>query len=120
MTNAQDKAAAFEAENDTTARMAGAGAGVLAGAQLGTVLLPIPIVGTFTGALVGGLVGTKIGKKIGGVLLDKMGSAERPGPTAHSKNAQVIQELERLAQLRESGVLSEDEFKVLKAKMLGL
>ncbi len=123
MTNAQDTAAAAEvAENDKTARMAGAGAGVIAGAQLGTVLLPIPIVGTFTGALLGGLVGTKIGKKVGGALLGKMSTAERSysAQAAHTKGADVIQELERLAQLRETGVLSEDEFKVLKAKLLGL
>lgn len=36
-------------ESEKNGRLAGAGAGVLAGAQLGTVLLPIPIVGTFTG-----------------------------------------------------------------------
>jgi phage tail tape-measure protein len=120
MTKAQDRAEAQTTENDKTARMAGAGAGVLAGAQLGTVLLPIPIVGTFTGALLGGLVGTKIGKKIGGVLLDKMSTVERTCSERDASSADVIKELERLAQLREAGVLSEDEFKALKAKMLGL
>jgi len=115
-------AAAERSENDKTARMAGAGAGVIAGAQLGTVLLPIPIVGTFTGALLGGLVGTKIGKKVGGTLLDKMSAAEHSysAPTAKTSSADVIKELERLAELREAGVLSDDEFKTLKAKMLGL
>lgn len=124
MTNQDNRtaAAAEVAENDKTARMAGAGAGVIAGAQLGTVLLPIPIVGTFTGALVGGLVGTKIGKKVGGALLDKMSTT---GP-AYSNSAtrpnsgDVIKELERLARLRETGVLSDDEFIALKAKLLGL
>ena len=46
-------------ENEKTAGIAGAGAGVVAGAQLGTVILPIPVVGTFTGALVGGIVGSR-------------------------------------------------------------
>ncbi len=109
-----------ELENEKNARMAGAGAGVIAGAQLGTVLLPIPIVGTFTGALVGGLVGTKIGKRIGSALLDKMDSAERPTPQRTTNGADVIKEIERLAQLREAGVLSDDEFTALKAKLLGL
>jgi phage tail tape-measure protein len=120
MSKEQEKAAAsLNAENDKTARMAGAGAGVLAGAQLGTVLLPIPIVGTFTGALLGGLVGTKIGKKVGGALLDKMSTVEH-SYSAPPSSADVIKELERLAQLREAGVLSDEEFKALKAKMLGL
>ena len=102
--------------------MAGAGAGVLAGAQVGTVLLPIPIVGTFTGALVGGLIGTKVGKKFGGILLDKMNSLERPdlAPASSGNKADVSKELERLAQLRADGVLDEAEFKAAKAKLLGL
>ncbi len=115
-------AAEAKAENDKTAKMAGAGAGVLAGAQLGTVILPIPVVGTFTGALVGGLIGTKIGKRVGGVLLDKMGAAQKSfdqsGATAETGN--LAKELERLVALRESGILSEEEFKAAKAKLLGL
>ncbi|CAN5505585.1 hypothetical protein BH10CYA1_BH10CYA1_40090 [soil metagenome] len=120
MTDQRTQAQAQRVENDKTARMAGAGAGVLAGAQLGTVLLPIPIVGTFTGALVGGLVGTKIGKKVGGALLEKMSSAEKPHSHSTASGAEVINELERLAQLREAGVLNDEEFKALKAKMLGI
>src|SRR5882757_8025285 len=98
-------AAAEVAENDKTARMAGAGAGVIAGAQLGTVLLPIPIVGTFTGALLGGIVGTKIGKRVGGALLDKMSTTEHSysASAAKTSSTDLIKELERLAQLREAG-----------------
>ena len=113
-------------DNDKTAGMAGAGAGVLAGAQVGTVLLPIPVVGTFTGALVGGLIGTKIGKKVGGVLLDKMAPAEQAftsGSTAGapgSGKVDVAAELAKLADLRAAGVLDEDEFRAAKAKLLGL
>ena len=119
MSNEHNKAAASKSDNDKTARMAGAGAGVLAGAQVGTVLLPIPVVGTFTGALVGGLVGTKIGQKVGGIILDKFGSIDRTATHSSSTNkADLAWELERLAQLRESGVLSEEEFKAAKSKLL--
>lgn len=115
MTDAQKTRAE---ENDKTAKMAGAGAGVLAGAQLGTVLLPVPVVGTFTGALVGGLVGTRVGKKLGGALLEKFDASRSSSSTAD--RAAVMQELERLAQLRDAGVLDEDEFKAAKARLLGL
>ncbi len=115
-------AAEAKADNEKTAKMAGAGAGVLAGAQLGTVILPIPVVGTFTGALVGGLIGTKIGKRVGGMLLDKMNVAEKcydqSGATGETSN--LGKELDRLVQLREAGILSEEEFKAAKAKLLGL
>jgi len=116
----------YRKDNDKTAGMAGAGAGVLAGAQVGTVLLPIPVVGTFTGALVGGLIGTKIGKKVGGVLLDKMAPAEQvftagsAGGASRNGKVDVASELGRLAELRAAGVLDEDEFKAAKAKLLGL
>ncbi len=117
MTDLQNNAAAERQENDRTAKMAGAGAGVLAGAQVGTVLLPIPIVGTFTGALVGGLIGTKVGKKVGGAILEKFSPSHS---SASTSRADVSRELERLAQLRSAGVLDEDEFKAAKAKLLGL
>ncbi len=117
-------AAEARAENDKTAKMAGAGAGVIAGAQLGTVILPIPVVGTFTGALVGGLIGTKIGKRVGGVLLDKMNVAEKcytePSSSSTGDKGNLAKELERLVQMREAGILSEEEFKAAKAKLLGL
>ncbi len=120
--NQANTAAEARAENDKTAKMAGAGAGVLAGAQLGTVVLPIPVIGTFTGALVGGLIGTKIGKRVGGVLLDKMNVAEKcyEQSSATADTSNLAKELERLVQLREAGVLSEEEFKAAKAKLLGL
>ncbi len=117
MTNSEDSAS----ENDQTARMAGAGAGILAGAQIGTVLLPIPVVGTFAGALLGGLVGTKIGKRVGNVLLDKMNTAERSyAKSSATGEGDVISELERLGKLRKSGVISEEEFQAMKAKLLDL
>lgn len=103
-----------QAEKDKVASLAGTGAGVIAGAQVGTVLLPIPVVGTFTGALVGGLIGTKIGKKVGGAILNAVGESK----STNSTNVQG--ELERLARLHREGVLSDEEFKAAKAKILGL
>ncbi len=124
MTDEQFKAAAaaHRKENDKNAQMPGTGAGVLAGAQLGTVLLPIPVVGTFTGALVGGLIGTKIGKRVGGVILDKMAPVEESfsATNAAACKNDVGRELERLGQLRAAGVIDEDEFKAAKTKLLGL
>lgn len=122
MTDAQNRAAARKSENDKTAQMAGTGAGVLAGAQLGTVLVPIPVVGTFTGALVGGLIGTKIGKRVGGAILDQMAPVDECLSSSARSTAKpnVSTELERLGELRNSGVLTEEEFKAAKAKLLGL
>ena len=121
MTYQSDKAAAQKDENDKTARIAGAGAGVLAGAQVGTVLLPIPVIGTFTGALVGGVIGTKIGKRVGGALLNKLTSFDKSDVVRPPDDrVDVTVELERLSRLREQGVLDEGEFKAAKAKLLGL
>jgi phage tail tape-measure protein len=59
-----------QAEHERVGSIAGLGAGVIAGAQIGTIFIPIPIVGTFTGALVGGVLGSEIGKNVGAALLD--------------------------------------------------
>lgn len=104
-------------EEVKTGRIAGTGAGVVAGAQLGTVLIPIPVVGTFTGALVGGMLGSKIGKKVGGAFADKFNSS---CVTAGGNKADVTRELQHLASLRDQGVLSEEEFRAAKAKLLGI
>jgi hypothetical protein len=97
-------------ERETTAHMAGTGAGVMAGAQIGTILLPVPIIGTFTGGLIGGIVGSKIGKRFGRAVADKLDSTSR----------NPYEELERLARLRDQGILSEEEFQAAKAKLFGL
>jgi len=57
-------------QNERVGSLAGLGAGVIAGAGLGSVLLPIPVVGTFAGALVGGVLGSEVGKTVGGALLN--------------------------------------------------
>jgi outer membrane lipoprotein SlyB len=59
-----------QAEHERVGSIAGLGAGVIAGAQIGTFFIPIPIVGTFTGALVGGVLGSEIGRNVGAALLD--------------------------------------------------
>lgn len=105
-------------DNEKTGKMAGAAGGAIAGAQVGTVLLPIPIVGTFAGALVGGVLGSKVGKKVGGALLDKLDNSKQTPASTDKKD--VMAELERLAKMREQGILSEDEFKAAKASLLNL
>jgi len=115
----QTDASKQKEDNEKAGSLAGVGAGALAGAQVGTILIPIPVVGTFTGALVGGALGSKIGKKYGGALLDKLNS-KTPTETAAADKKDVTAELERLASLREKGVLSEAEFKAAKASLLGL
>src|SRR4029078_11341572 len=59
-----------QVEHELVGSIAGLGAGVIAGAQVGTIFIPIPIVGTFTGALIGGVIGSEIGKNVGAALLD--------------------------------------------------
>ncbi|MBU6452177.1 MAG: SHOCT domain-containing protein [Cyanobacteria bacterium REEB67] len=117
MTN-DHNSAANRTDNDNSGKLAGTGAGVIAGAQLGTVLLPIPIVGTFSGALVGGLIGNKIGKRFGRTILDKMDICY--DRSSGSNQANLANELQRLTDLHDTGVLTDDEFKAAKAKLLGL
>jgi phage tail tape-measure protein len=57
-------------EHERVGSIAGLGAGVIAGAQIGTAFIPIPIVGTFAGALVGGVLGSEVGKTVGAAILD--------------------------------------------------
>ncbi len=113
----QDDAAKQKEENERAGSLAGVAGGALAGAQVGTVLMPV--VGTFAGAVVGGVLGSKVGKKYGGALLDKFNNKEGAEPASGDKK-DVTAELERLANLREKGVLSEDEFRAAKARLLGL
>ena len=52
-----------------TGRIAGTYVGILTGAQIGTVTIPIPVVGTLVGAVAGGLVGKNAGLKVESGLL---------------------------------------------------
>jgi len=113
----QDEAAKQKEENEKTGSLAGVAGGALVGAQVGTAFMPV--IGTFTGAVVGGVLGSKVGKKYGGALLDKFNNKET-SETASGDKKDVTAELERLANLREKGVLSEDEFRAAKASLLNL
>jgi phage tail tape-measure protein len=110
-----EKKTTEQEENEKAGRLAGLGAGVITGASIGSV---VPVVGTFVGGVVGGVVGSEVGKKVGGKLLNsfKKDSAENQS----GEKVDVTAELEKLAKLREQGVLDEEEFKAAKAKLLNL
>lgn len=57
-------------EHERMGGLAGLGAGIIAGASVGTVIIPIPVIGAFTGALVGGVLGSEVGKTVGAALID--------------------------------------------------
>ena len=42
-----------QVRNEQIGGLAGMGAGMMAGARLGTMLIPLPVVGTFVGGLLG-------------------------------------------------------------------
>lgn len=120
-------------QNEETGRLAGFGAGVLTGMRLGTVLIPIPFVGTFTGALIGGAIGGKIGQRFAPPILNAIDSltggtsAINAPPRATSvpitnaddqQNDDLLARLERLGQLRAQGLLTEDEFAAAKTQLL--
>ncbi len=113
----QSESAKQKEENEKTGSLAGVAGGALVGAQVGTAFMPI--IGTFAGAVVGGVLGSKVGKKYGGALLDKFNHKDGAETSAGDKK-DVTAELERLAGLREKGVLSEAEFKAAKASLLDL
>lgn len=116
--------------NEQVGGLAGLGAGVLAGASAGSAVMPV--VGTFVGALVGGLLGNELGKTFGGAALDAFGptgpevpqQSSYPPPqstqTAQPGGDDVLAQLERLSQLKAQGMISEEEFKAAKARLLGL
>ena len=65
-------------------------------------------------------MGTKIGKKVGGAILDTMSSADGAcSSQASAAKTDVVRELERLGKLRETGVINEEEFQAMKARLIG-
>lgn len=50
--------------NEQIGGVAGLGAGILTGMRFGSILIPIPVVGTFLGGLAGGVLGSAAGKRI--------------------------------------------------------
>ncbi len=86
-----------QADRERIGGIAGLGAGVIAGAQLGTVLIPIPIIGTFAGALVGGVVGSEVGKTVGAAVLnginaftESLNDPPRRGPDDPTGGSNVV------------------------------
>jgi Uncharacterized membrane-associated protein len=104
-------------ENEKTGRISGLGAGVITGAAIGSSIMPV--VGTFAGALVGGVVGSEVGKKFGGKILDTLGKKDS-AQTSSAEKPDITAELEKLAKLHKQGVLTDEEFKAAKAKLLNL
>lgn len=108
-------------QNEEIGSLTGIVGGALAGASVGSAVLPV--FGTFAGALVGGIVGSQIGRTVGGAVLNafdpKAASTQASSP-AEPDNADIISQLERLGGLRSQGVITEEEFKAAKAKLLGL
>jgi phage tail tape-measure protein len=100
-------------QNEEIGNLSGIGAGVLAGAALGSAVLPV--IGTFAGALAGGLLGSQVGRTFGGAILDALEGQ----PTEPAAAPNVIDQLERLGQLRTQGLITEEEFAAAKAKILG-
>lgn len=112
-------------QNEHVGGIAGLGAGVLAGAAAGSAVMPV--LGTFTGALIGGLAGSELGKVVGGSVLDaftippeEMASPSADRGSSQGSGADVLDQLERLGQLKAQGVISDEEFKAAKAKLLGM
>jgi phage tail tape-measure protein len=102
-----------ENQNEEIGSLTGIAAGAIAGAGVGSALLPV--VGTFAGALVGGILGSQIGRTVGGAFLDSLTPGEPSAPPED-----ITSQLERLGQLRAQGVITEEEFKAAKAKILGV
>ena len=125
-------------QHEETGRLAGVGAGAVTGAQLGTALLPIPVVGTFAGALIGGALGSELGRRIAPAVVGAIDGLLHPAqssasaPSAQSQAIQIEREsaappdagellnrLERLGSLRKQDLLTEEEFVAAKARLLG-
>lgn len=63
-----------QVRNEQIGGAAGLGAGILTGMRVGTMLIPIPVVGTFLGGLAGGVFGSAVGKRLVPAVLNAAGS----------------------------------------------
>lgn len=61
-------------EKESISRTAGVGAGMLGGARVGQMVIPIPVVGPFVGGVLGGVVGSEVGKRVGKALINGAGA----------------------------------------------
>ena len=74
--------------NEQMGGLAGLGAGVIAGAEIGTVAIPIPVVGSFVGAMVGGVLGSAVGQRVGGAALGGVNAFLDGLFTPHTHNSE--------------------------------
>ena len=67
-------------------------------------------------------VGGAVGGMVGGMMSDAMGSAMNPAPTAPVQPADSMAafkaKVDKLTMMKEAGMLSEEEFNAMKAKLL--
>jgi hypothetical protein len=104
--------------NEEIGRLSGLGGGILAGAALGTTI--VPVIGTFAGAVIGGVLGSEVGRTLGAGVLNILDTAVIGTKAADpASSTSVIDQLERLGKLREQNLISEEEFSAAKAKILG-
>ncbi len=61
-------------EKESISKTAGVGAGMLGGARIGQMVIPIPVVGPFVGGVLGGVVGSEIGRRLGKALINGAGA----------------------------------------------
>jgi phage tail tape-measure protein len=115
-----DKKRDQHTQNEDTGKLAGLGAGALSGALLGQTIIPIPGVGAVAGAVLGGLVGSEVGKSVGGPILDSLGGVSAGSGAAQGQDDDVLAKLERLAQLKAQGLLTEEEYQAMKKRLLGM
>ena len=64
------EAAVEDSEKEEIGKVAGMGAGLLTGAKIGSVVMPIPVVGAFAGGVIGAALGSEVGKVVGKALLN--------------------------------------------------
>lgn len=110
--------ATSQEDNERAGSLAGLGAGALTGARIGTALIPIPVVGTFTGAVVGGVLGSELGRRVGNMVLETVSSVMPARPSADKGN--IAKQLAKLSQLHSEGILTDEEFRAAKARLLNL
>lgn len=67
------------ARSGDTGRVVGGIAGVLTGAEIGTAVIPIPLVGTVMGAIAGGVLGSEGGRFLGRAVMNVTGTLVNTG-----------------------------------------
>ena len=67
-------------------------------------------------------VGGAVGGMVGGMMSDAMGSAMNPAPASPAQPADSMAafkaKVDKLSMMKEAGMLSEEEFNSMKAKLL--